>query len=193
MTVNPQLLLFSLPSCIYLVVLWWQRIAFDRIRANLGWCGCRWADIGLAALIVVIGLLLAALTYRLMPAEALLAPGSAMSHYAGWKISLFTLGLAIIGEGIFSALGEEVFFRGLLGGWLQRRFGFSIGNALQTLAFLLPHLALLLIDVRLWPSLIAPLILGWLFGWARYRSGSILPSWFAHTLINALGFLLLQP
>jgi len=49
------------------------------------------------------------------------------------------------------AVGEEGFFRGLLGGVLIRRLGFGRGNLVQTLIFLVPHLALLLVDVRSWP------------------------------------------
>jgi len=193
MTINPQLLIFSLPSLIYLLVQWRRQVDLGKVRTDLGWRGCRWPDLAWALLVAGVGLMLAALTYPLVPAETLLVPGSAMSHYAGWEISLATITLAILREGLFTALGEEVFFRGLLGGWLNRRLGFLAGNTLQSLIFLIPHLLILLLDLRLWPVLIAPLILGWLFGWLRYRSDSILPGWLAHTLVNALGFLLLQP
>ncbi len=97
--------------------------------------------------------------------------------------------LAWLREAIYVALGEEIFFRGLLGGWLVRRFGFTVGNSIQALLFLLPHLLLLLISTELWPILIVQGVAGWLMGWLRHRSDSILPGWFAHSLINALGAL----
>ncbi len=89
-------------------------------------------------------------------------------------------------EFFFTALGEEVFFRGLLGGWLMRRLGFQIGNALQTLIFLIPHALILLVSVSFWPLLIAPIVLGWLNGWLRYKSESILHGMFIHALANTL-------
>ena len=46
-------------------------------------------------------------------------------------------------------LGEEVFFRGLLGGALMRRLGFRWGNLLQATTSLVLHVPLLLLDVRL--------------------------------------------
>ena len=85
------------------------------------------------------------------------------------------------------ALGEEIFFRGLLGGWLIRRFGFRNGNLIQALIFLLPHFLLLLVGLDLWPILAVQFVAGWLLGWLRFRSESILPGWLAHSLINALG------
>jgi hypothetical protein len=54
-------------------------------------------------------------------------------------------------EFLTGSLGEEVFFRGLLGGWLMRRFGLLVGNTLQTLIFLLPHFLILFAGVYLWP------------------------------------------
>ncbi len=92
-------------------------------------------------------------------------------------------------EAIYVALGEEIFFRGFLGGWLTRRFGFAIGNAAQALIFLLPHLLLLLVSLRLWSLVLVQLLLGWSIGWLRYHSNSILPGWLAHSLANALGAL----
>jgi hypothetical protein len=92
-------------------------------------------------------------------------------------------------EAIYVALGEEILFRGLLGGWLIRRLGFAIGNTIQAFVFIIPHLLLLLVSPTLWPVIIIQLMAAWLFGWLRYRSNSILPGWFAHSLANAFGAL----
>lgn len=85
---------------------------------------------------------------------------------------------------IFRAFGEEIFFRGLLGGVFMRRLGFGWGNLLQAVVFLIPHLPLLLIDLRLWPLLPIQFATGWLLGWLRYKSGSFVPSGLLHALVN---------
>ncbi len=193
MIINPQLFIFSLPSLIYLLVHWHRKTDLRQIWSDLGVSGCRWLDLAWGLAVAALGFLLAQLTYRLVPAQVLLAPGLAMSHYTGWEVNLSTLALILLREGLFTALGEELFFRGLLGGWLVRRLGFIRGNMLQALLFLVPHLLVLLVDTRLWPLLVAPLALGWRLGWLRHRAGNILPGWLAHTLANALSFLLLQP
>jgi membrane protease YdiL (CAAX protease family) len=67
--------------------------------------------------------------------------------------------------------------------------GFAVGNTVQALIFLLPHLLLLLVSLNLWPIILVQLLAGWLLGWLRYHSDSILPGWLAHGLINAFGAL----
>jgi membrane protease YdiL (CAAX protease family) len=96
---------------------------------------------------------------------------------------------ALLREAFYVALGEEVFFRGMLGGWLVRRFGFMKGNTMQALVFLLPHLLLLLVSLSFWVVVVAQFLAGWAVGWLRSRSDSIFPGWLAHSLMNALGAL----
>jgi membrane protease YdiL (CAAX protease family) len=68
----------------------------------------------------------------------------------------------------------------------MRHLGFWVGNSLQSLVFLAPHLFVLRCGLELWPLLLAPLVSGWFYGWLLYRSGSILPGWLAHGLGIAL-------
>jgi membrane protease YdiL (CAAX protease family) len=68
----------------------------------------------------------------------------------------------------------------------MRHLGFLVGNTLQTLIFLLPHLFVLLAGLSLWPLLIFPVFLGWLNGWLRYKSDSVLPGMLVHALGNTL-------
>jgi membrane protease YdiL (CAAX protease family) len=89
------------------------------------------------------------------------------------------------------AVAEEIFFRGLLGGILVRRYGFGLGNLLQALVFLAPHLLLLLVSSALWPLLPVQLVSGWLLGWLRYKSSSIGPCSLAHVIANVLAPLLI--
>ena len=122
-----------------------------------------------------------------MPEEILQNPNLSISAYAEWAPSIATFLLIWLREAIYVALGEEIFFRGLLGGWLVQRFGFWIGNTVQALTFLLPHLLLLAVSFSFWPIILVQFMAGWLLGWLRIRSGSILPGWLAHSLSNALG------
>ena len=116
-----------------------------------------------------------------------------VSQYEGLNLSAGTLLLVLFREPFYVSLGEELFFRGLLGGVLFRRLGFALGNVVQKGLFLLPHLGLLLVSLGLWRLVFVQLVVGWLLGWLRFRSGSILPGWVAHALANALGaFVLLS-
>lgn len=91
---------------------------------------------------------------------------------------------------VILALAEEMLFRGFLAGLLFRRFGFRVGNALQALVFLVPHLLLLVVAVSLWPILPLQLLAGWVLGWLRARSDSIGPCWLLHAVTNLLPTLL---
>jgi len=62
--------------------------------------------------------------------------------------------------------------------------GFTVGNLIQSVVFLLPHLLLLQLGTAIWPVFIVQGAAGWLQGWLRYRSNSILPGWVVHTLSN---------
>ena len=184
-----QLIVLTVPSLVYAVV---RRRLGDRwheVLGKIGWQGSRpvfflW---GLGVVIVVGAL--GWLAFQAVPSEVLQDPSINVSDYAGWALTLSSFLLVWLREAIYVALGEEVLFRGFLGGWLVRRLGFARGNTVQALVFLLPHLLLLLVSRRLWPVILVQLIAGWLLGLLRYRSDSILPGWLAHSLTNALGAL----
>jgi len=57
---------------------------------------------------------------------------------------------------------------------------------LQLIVF---SMLLLLISLNLWPIIAVQMVAGWLLGWLRYRSDSILPGWLTHSLANAFGAL----
>ena len=189
MTVPLQLIVLSIPVLIYVAVHRWRGEKWSEAFGNAGWKTC-WPIYflwGLGVAILTGGL--AWLAFRFIPPNALQSPNINISDYAGWTLSVTSFLLAWLREAIYVALGEEIFFRGLLGGWLVRRFGFAVGNTVQALIFLLPHLLLLLVSLSLWPIILVQLLAGWLLGWLRYHSDSILPGWLAHSLINALGAL----
>ena len=184
-----QLIVFSIPSLIYVAVRRRRGEKWNEVSSKIGWQGSRpiyflWS---LGAMIIVGGL--GWLAFQTVPSEVLQDPNVNISDYTGWTLSVTSFLLVWLREAIYVALGEEIFFRGFLGGWLVRRLGFAIGNAVQALVFILPHLLLLLVSQSLWPIIIVQLIAGWLLGWLRYRSDSILPGWLAHSLTNAFGAL----
>jgi membrane protease YdiL (CAAX protease family) len=184
-----QLIVLTIPSLVYVAVRRRLGERWDEVLGKIGWQGSQpifflWS---LGAVIVVGGL--GWLAFQAVPSEVLQDPNINISDYAGWTLSLTSFLLVWLREAIYVALGEEILFRGFLGGWLVRRLGFARGNTVQALVFLLPHLLLLLVSRSLWPVILVQLVAGWLLGLLRYRSNSILPGWLAHSLTNALGAL----
>jgi len=188
MQFNAITIVFLLPSLITLIVLRLRRQPMEKIASPLGWrrgtlVYYLWAllfAVGSAIPALLIALVVVPDLYRHPP------QGTTLYTYARLGLSFSSIIIAFLNEFFFTALGEEVFFRGLLGGWLMRRLGFLTGNTLQAIIFLLPHLTLLLVSAHLWPLLIFPALLGWVNGWLRYRSESVLPGMFIHALGNTL-------
>jgi membrane protease YdiL (CAAX protease family) len=89
--------------------------------------------------------------------------------------------LSLLLLSILAPLVEELVFRGLLYGWITGRWGSMVGLVVSSLAFALAH----------WEPahVILVLPLGFLFGWLRRRTDSLLPSLFSHIVNN--GFALL--
>jgi len=184
-----QLIVLSIPSLIYVAVHRRREEKWNEVFRKIGWQGSRsiyflWS---LGVMIIAGGL--GWLAFQAVPAEVLQDPNVNVSDYAGWTLSVTSFLLVWLREAIYVALGEEILFRGFLGGWLVRRLGFAIGNTVQALVFLLPHLLLLLVSLNFWPIIAVQMVAGWLLGWLRYRSDSILPGWLAHSLTNAFGAL----
>jgi membrane protease YdiL (CAAX protease family) len=188
MQFNPATIVFLLPSLITLVVLRSRGTPWQKTLAVLGWrlgkpIHYLWASLFClvaAPLTIILALVVVPDLYR-HP-----TPGTTLYYYAHLGLSVPSILSAFLNETFFTALGEEAFFRGLLGGWLMRRFGFLVGNALQTLIFLLPHLPILFVAASFWPLLAFPLLLGWVNGWLRYKSDSIFPGMLIHAVGNTI-------
>lgn len=86
------------------------------------------------------------------------------------------VGLALLAG--LAPLVEELIFRGLLYGWLAGRWGSGIAFIGSSLAFAAAHVEL--------AHVVLVLPLGLMFGWLRWRSGSLWPSLVAHMANNGL-------
>jgi uncharacterized protein len=186
MEIPIQLIVLSIPSVILIGLLRNKGNSWREAFASVGWQACKPVHFLWALGVTAITGGLAWLALQFIPPELMSSENVNIASYTGLSPSLSALLFILIREGIYTALGEEVFFRGWLGGWLVRRFGFITGNTIQAFIFLLPHLLLLTVGLGFWPILIPQFVAGWLLGWLRHRSGSILPAWLAHTLANAL-------
>ena len=109
----------------------------------------------------------------------------------GWKALTNILIYAVIQ----TSLSEEILFRGFIGKRLISKFGFAVGNTVQATLFGLLHglpfgfatgNAMVTILLTLIPGAI-----GWIEGWLneRYASGSIVPGWIMHAIMNTLSAL----
>lgn len=96
---------------------------------------------------------------------------------------------------IQTGLSEEIFFRGFLGKRFINRFGFNVGNTIQAFLFGFIHgipfgvitgNGVVMVLMSLLPASI-----GWIQGWMneKYASGSIIPSWTTHAVMNILSAL----
>lgn len=177
-----ELIVFSIPSAVYLAVLGRRsRLGPEQARQRLGLSPGTPSGWALAAGIALPLLGLVWLVAVLIPADLAATPGVVIAQLTG-------LG-AVVGT-IAQTLGEEILFRGLIAGVLMRRLGVAAGNTAQAAVFLLPHLILLAVDPSLWPILPVQFVAGWLLGWLRHRAGSVLPGAAIHAAANLLAGLL---
>lgn len=96
-----------------------------------------------------------------------------------------------------TGLAEELLFRGFLLKTFANRWGFGVGNIIQSLLFGLLHAVILLAFLN--PFLVILIFIfsasaGWLMGYLNERlgNGSILPSWIIHSLMNISSSLMLM-
>lgn len=168
--------LFCIPTFVYLVVQ--SRGDEGSLQSAMTQAGVSWGSPSAyrwAVSLFLPLLLVGWLAIVFVPQEVLELPGVVIA-----QLSSISAAVGVM----LRAVGEEIFFRGLLCGVLIRRLGFGWGNLIQTLIFLVPHLALLLIDSRLWPLIPAQFAVGWLLGWLRHKTDSFVPGAAAHTVAN---------
>ncbi|MBD0358441.1 MAG: CPBP family intramembrane metalloprotease [Rubrobacter sp.] len=145
-----QLFIYAIPCAIYALVRRLRGATWAQISSGLGLQRSRpvyyvWALV----FFVAVGVLSLVTIYVFFPGYYD-RPGGAAAQYAGVDLGILTLLYAFVRESIYVALGEELFFRGLVGGWLMRHLGFWVGNSLQSLVFLAPHLLVLSAGLELY-------------------------------------------
>ena len=87
------------------------------------------------------------------------------------------LGLSLLLLAVLAPLVEELIFRGLLYGWVAGRWGSLAAWIVSSLAFAAAHYE---------PAhVVLVLPLGFLYGWLRRRTDSLLPSLFSHIINNS--------
>lgn len=177
-----EFVLFCMPAVVYAVV---QSRGKDRtVGSALDRLGAIWGKPSayMWGLALTVPLLLTSwLAITLIPTEILDDPGITIA-----RLTSLGTGVGVV----LRALGEEVLFRGLLGGVFMRRLGFLRGNLLQSAVFIIPHLTLLLIDLHTWPVIIVQFAAGWLLGWLRHKTGTLLPGALVHIVTNIVAGLL---
>ncbi|MBX4267824.1 CPBP family intramembrane glutamic endopeptidase [Clostridium estertheticum] len=90
-----------------------------------------------------------------------------------------------------TGFSEELLFRGFMTKRLIHKFGFQVGNLLQSLLFGLIHGLMFISTVGLLGTIIIILftgLLGWLMGWINEKQsdGSIVSSWLIHGCANTI-------
>jgi hypothetical protein len=111
--------------------------------------------------------------------ENLQARADILASELSWAGFLSTLLMA----GAMIPFAEELFFRGVLYGWLRRRFGMWIGIVASALVFAIAHG-----DIAIG---ISNLILGFVLAWIYERSQSLWVPVAVHAVNNSLAVALL--
>lgn len=113
----------------------------------------------------------------------------ATSQFSGQGVS--ALMPALIYAFLQTGFSEELFFRGFLTKRLVNKFGFKLGNIIQSSLFGLMHGLMFISKVGLLGAIITILLtsmIGWLMGWINEKqsNGSIISSWLLHGCANTL-------
>lgn len=112
---------------------------------------------------------------------------TATSKFAG--MGIIGLPSALIYAFITTALSEKILFRGFLLKRLSNKFGFHIGNIVQSILFGLLHGAMFFSLINLIQVVLIIAFTGliaWCMGYANEKKadGSIMPSWIIHGMAN---------
>lgn len=117
----------------------------------------------------------------------------ATSDFTG--LGLTALPAALIYAFLKTALSEEILFRGFLLKRLSGKFGFQIGNAVQSILFGLIHGFMFVALVGAFKAILIILFtgaIGWGMGYINEQKagGSILPGWLIHGIANTFSALI---
>ena len=184
MDIPIQPIIFSIPAIIYFFVQRRKGKSKTELSENLGLTISRLKYYGFGLLIAATTIGLTYLLLKFVTPDIFENENIGTNIYRNWTLTFGTIILAFLRETIYVTFGEELFFRGFLAGILIRKFGLTVGNILQALIFLLPHLLLLTINTDFWTYLIIIAIMGWILGLLRHKSKSIFPGLLTHSIVN---------
>lgn len=182
-----SLALVSAPAIVYaLIVRITKKLDFKAIVENLGLTlGIRryyTYAFAILSFLVLSGLLFHKLGLSISPP---------LKRFLGQPMTPVNLIQALSFGLVVTGFGEELLFRGLIGGMLGRRLSFWKANIAQAIFFIVPHLLILFDNPSYWPSVVVgPFLLGLILGWLRLRSGSIFPCWIIHGFGNVFSAIL---
>lgn len=165
----------------------------QNIKASSAFIGLSFSSIKyyiLGILISLISVIIAWFIFKYLPIDT---KAFQSTIFNGNQIEAFSFKLILIlflKQLIFTAFGEEVLFRGLIGGVLFNKYNYIKANLLQSIIFVIPHTLLLLISFSFLPFILLQFISGWLLGWLRYKSKSIIPSTISHSITNTISIIL---
>jgi uncharacterized protein len=139
----------------------------------------RRAPIGRSAVLVVVSLGLAALITQLLEPvfHGVASQGIKPGAFPGGASATTAVVLTAVGTALLGPTVEELFFRGLVYGWLAQ-FGSVIAVSGSSAAFAAAHL-----EPRAFPVLF---VYGALLGWLRLETGSLWPGVVMHAANNTL-------
>lgn len=111
----------------------------------------------------------------------------AASQFYGVGIS--GIGAALLYSFVQTGLSEEILFRGLIGKRCISKFGFGVGNLVQSVLFGSLHGLMFLAATGAAKAVIITIftaLIGWVMGYMNEKlsGGSILPSWLLHSFAN---------
>ena len=118
------------------------------------------------------------------PLDSFTQPGSPQAPFVGLGLGVQSITMALLYGLVKTGFSEELLFRGLIAGSLERRLPFIWANLLQALIFLLPHGFVLLVMPRMWGLLPVVFGIALIAGWVRSRSGSIFGPMLIHGCAN---------
>lgn len=122
--------------------------------------------------------------FKIYPIDIQLLKATTFNNAGIKEVTYATIITIFFKELIFTSIGEEILFRGIVAGYFFQRFKFIKANLIQSLLFLAPHLPLIYLSMDFLPFIGIITSLGWLLGWLRFKSKSIFPGIIVHSLIN---------
>jgi len=130
--------------------------------------------------------------------EVLFSPHTVTGKLRLMGLSAISVTILLIIALFKTSFAEEILFRGFIAKRLISKFGFRIGNVVQSAIFGVLHLLLFSLLIKttfaaLTFIFVFSSLAGWIIGFIKekYANGSIIPGWVAHGLGNTLSYFII--